>query len=1693
MNSLDPRLLLSQARLQHRVEKGEDSEPEAQSTTTAISTNSSVAQLSSSEEEKPRFVAKRVKSYSSQSSPKKVSSHIIQANVSFLDHYHLYKMIRKQTEDQSDLYPLMVQLKKDGHLQVKEFALSLRFPEEACIKESDIALTGNRCLDTKDPMFSKLNGWIESGKKLQDKISREGIPKTLERLKAVIEFYESYLLRVCQTTGDARVSLLIGKARLYINGECYLISQEAGRKITSLNPYGMTNCNNAYGAAAVAHVGTVYYKRPRKNPIRPGEDFAVHALHQLLCHRKTLTPTHLLKVENIWISSRKDFKTVDIENKYRAFELEMTERYQGQWDPFNQPGFIQEKIFEHYPEFMKECSLLRQREKHHLLTSAGVDGKPLTEYLKNNLATISFANFTPLCFLSLLILPTDWRSDNFIVCPIKGSYKYDIIGIDNDGILTPGILVHKNDHSLALKSSLFLLPQMRETLDQKFIEFFLSLDPAEGMLEWLSKLRAEEKKCLGLLDQGIFTQGHYRELSLPLKVAPQAFISCYKRWKKIQAFVKEHPKATHLDLMENLFPAIAKIYDALLKKTNFDVSIAEKLLFRLWVESGLEIEMIFEELIDQPVQNEIHDFCWVGSKEGMDSCSKKFIEEIFPLLDEHEQVRFLKNIFHYFPDLQELTLKDCLLRDADLLRCLSNHPLKMLVLESALVITKSSLICLLEHQPDLHLVIGNCPKISGSGLVELYEACRKKNQIISLSLKGQHLVLEKHRIQELLTLCLEDEKIKYAASLVRLGAELTAVSSNKQTLMHKLAGKKCIHTLNFLITQGMKVNDSDAQGQTPLHLAAQEGQIENVTLFLKQGADINCQDNQGRTPLYFAVLKGHYEMTQFLIGNQADISIREKNEQQTVLHVAAFYGHIEIVALLLRVNKELLHLKDNDGKNALHQAVRSVHPDHHQLVKYLIEQGSDPNTENRFKYTPLHFAAQNGYLECTKILIAHGAKKETYNVQGDDRGQPTSTPKDTPIDLAARYYRDEVLFLLLYPEKKLTVVSDGFPKQIQKKYFKLLEYAQNNGDVIEQIFYLNRISDLYMPQEKKRAKDFLAAAKFANAAVSLGLSTKNPQLIEALMIRLEKVEAEYLFSIGIKSSPSNRTYLKNFAIEFQKARATLELELKKQGNVRKVVQNFTLSTKTLLIQAIDHAIEQMRTTPPCKYALLARGDLAKGELLPHSDIQLMVLLSEKNESNEKYFKSLCKLIDLKLMNLGLNRGSIFAKEDAPIRSAFCLYSHEANDRTGVCELIATPQDMAEHLTLFNDKKTFSFHTLCTTSLVTGDKELCTAYHKKLSQVMTTTLKESLGNDLLAESLRKFHLHFFVCSENRIIFNIKKELYEPMQGMIEALIFTFDLPQQTITTEDRIRRLGKLTIFSKDSIDYLLQMYDNILKLRLDAHLTNISEKDSIFDECHNQKLVKEAYQLVYALFKRMNEFYLQKNKTVFKDFGLQFNDGDRVVVQKRFVDSSEQALLSVDPYLLISAGLQLQKSHDYEHAIQNYSTARKMYELSYGSQSPLVGAICHLLGNAMVLARNYEQAFENYAIDVKITEAFLGKKHLEIGFVYQKMASCKFYLGLDFQNQEKWADALACYEKALQLCPEEQEENAPLLAEINTNICVSSERYGALLAELEQYSEALKKLETALSLLKGQISEEDPRITKLESLIDYCKNRIQGD
>jgi hypothetical protein len=113
---------------------------------------------------------------------------------------------------------------------------------------------------------------------------------------------------------------------------------------------------------------------------------------------------------------------------------------------------------------------------------------------------------------------------------------------------------------------------------------------------------------------------------------------------------------------------------------------------------------------------------------------------------------------------------------------------------------------------------------------------------------------------------------------------------------------------------------------------------------VEQGADINATNKDGLTPLHFG------------------------SDGRTI-----------VVKTLLELGAAVDCITNYLGYTALHKAVIGGHVD---IVKYLLENRSNPNIQAKNGDTPLHLACQHGHLEVAKLLIENGASLHIVNKDG---------------------------------------------------------------------------------------------------------------------------------------------------------------------------------------------------------------------------------------------------------------------------------------------------------------------------------------------------------------------------------------------------------------------------------------------------------------------------------------------------------------------------------------------------------------------------------------------------------------------------------------------------------------------------------------------------------------------------------------
>ena len=195
---------------------------------------------------------------------------------------------------------------------------------------------------------------------------------------------------------------------------------------------------------------------------------------------------------------------------------------------------------------------------------------------------------------------------------------------------------------------------------------------------------------------------------------------------------------------------------------------------------------------------------------------------------------------------------------------------------------------------------------------------------------------------------------------------------------------------------------------TPLHDASQRGQAAVVSVLLEKGANASLKDNFGRTPFMVAWQYGHNDIMHML--ENAGHGQRpgdDLDEKQLPVWSMARRGLTDLVAETLKTRTQDLHVSEPYTENSpLHCAVEASEPD---ILYMLLETKMLPvNKPNHFDRTPLHAAALEGDLLCTKFLIDHDA-----NVDMKDRW------KDEALVLAQSNQHLEIMLALIEANAKV--------------------------------------------------------------------------------------------------------------------------------------------------------------------------------------------------------------------------------------------------------------------------------------------------------------------------------------------------------------------------------------------------------------------------------------------------------------------------------------------------------------------------------------------------------------------------------------------------------------------------------------------------------------------------------------------------
>ena len=181
-----------------------------------------------------------------------------------------------------------------------------------------------------------------------------------------------------------------------------------------------------------------------------------------------------------------------------------------------------------------------------------------------------------------------------------------------------------------------------------------------------------------------------------------------------------------------------------------------------------------------------------------------------------------------------------------------------------------------------------------------------------------------------------------------------------------------IDVLKALISAKADVNKQDWDDYSALHYCAQNGFVTGAQALLDDGAQINIQTRMKETPLVIAIQNNKTEMVDFLIQTHADVS-KPALQHKTPLF---FVSDEETTELLIKAKADV-NARDDSGMTPLHRAAQEGYV---SVAKILIKNGADVNAADNQKETPLHIAAGNGQVEVCRVLLESGAEIKALDV-----------------------------------------------------------------------------------------------------------------------------------------------------------------------------------------------------------------------------------------------------------------------------------------------------------------------------------------------------------------------------------------------------------------------------------------------------------------------------------------------------------------------------------------------------------------------------------------------------------------------------------------------------------------------------------------------------------------------------------------
>ena len=152
---------------------------------------------------------------------------------------------------------------------------------------------------------------------------------------------------------------------------------------------------------------------------------------------------------------------------------------------------------------------------------------------------------------------------------------------------------------------------------------------------------------------------------------------------------------------------------------------------------------------------------------------------------------------------------------------------------------------------------------------------------------------------------------------------------------------------------------------------------------------VNATGGRRHSPLAAALCKGHFQVAELLHQHGASVNATDYNK--TLLQAASVDGRSDVVRWLLERGADP-NSQQNDHVPPIHLATVNGRP---EVIQTLLEYGVDIHSTDKDGRTPLHLASSSGKVEVVRLLLEHGANA---NLVDNDGCTPLSLTWTTEVE-----------------------------------------------------------------------------------------------------------------------------------------------------------------------------------------------------------------------------------------------------------------------------------------------------------------------------------------------------------------------------------------------------------------------------------------------------------------------------------------------------------------------------------------------------------------------------------------------------------------------------------------------------------------------------------------------------------------------